>query len=112
MRPIQWHLERHWRVQWKETNVLLGQPLHPVRQALQVFTGALTEGWGAHLGDSTASGSWSVPKSQLHINFLELKAVLLALKRFQHIVEGQIALVATEDTTGVAYINKEGGNMV
>ena len=128
-RPIQWHLKRHWRVpeslekeipvpstlhphiQWwtKETNVLLGQPLHPLRHALQIFTDASREGRGAHLGDFTASGSWSVSESRLHINFLELKAVLLALKRFQHIVQGQIVLVATDNTTVVAYINKEGG---
>ena len=32
---------------------------------------------GAHtMGDSTASGVWSEPKSHLHINFLELKASL------------------------------------
>ena len=129
MRPIQWHLKRHWRVPeslekeipvpsslhphllwWtKETNVLLGQPLHPLRHAIQIFTDASKEGWGAHLGDFTASGAWSVPESHLHINFLELKAVLLALKRFQHLVQGNVVLVATDNTTVVAYINKEGG---
>ena len=53
-----------------------------------------------------ASGTWSVPESQLHINFLELKAVMLALKRFQHIVQGKIVIVATDNTTVVA--NKGG----
>ena len=93
----------------KETNVLLGQPLHPLRHAIQIFTDASKEGWGAHLGDFTARGTWSVPESHLHINFLELKAVLLALKRFQHLVQGKVVLVATDNTTVVAYINKEGG---
>ena len=88
---------------------LTGQPLHLLCHALQVFTDASSEGWGAHLGDFTANGSWSVPESRLDINFLELKAVLLALKRFQHIVQGQIVLDATDNTTVVAYINKEGG---
>ena len=129
MRPIQWHLKRHWRVPeslekeipvprslhphllwWtKETNVLTGQPLHPLSHAVQIFTDASKEGWGAHLGDYTARGIWSVPESHLHINFLELKAVLLALKRFQHLVQGKVVLVATDNTTVVAYINKEGG---
>ena len=45
--------------------------------------------WGSHLGDFTASGTCSVPESQLHINFLELNSVLLALKRFQHMVQGK-----------------------
>ena len=129
MRPIQWHLKRQWRVPeslekeipvprslhphllwWtKETNVLTGQPLHPLSHAVQIFTDASKEGWGAHLGDFTARGIWSVPESHLHINFLELKAVLLALKRFQHLVQGKVVLVATDNTTIVAYINKEGG---
>ena len=129
MRPIQWHLKQHWRIPeslekeipvprslhphllwWtKETNVLTGQPLHPLNHAVQIFTDASKEGWGAHLGDFTARGVWSVPESHLHINFLELKAVLLALKRFQHLVQGKVVLVATDNTTVVAYINKEGG---
>ena len=99
MRPIQWHLKNNWRVpeslekfiplpkslhphlQWwlQEDNVLQGQPLHPVKHALQIFTDASKEGWGTHLNEFTARGSWSVPESKLHINYLELKAVFIAL---------------------------------
>ena len=129
MRPIQWHRKNNWRVpeslekiiplprslhphlQWwlEEDNVLQGQPLHPIRHALQIFTDASKEGWGAHLNEFTARGSWSVPESKLHINYLELKAVFLALKEFQDLCVGKIVLVATDNTTVVAYINKEGG---
>ena len=69
----------------------------------------LKEGWGAHLGEHTARGAWSVPESKLHINYLELKAVFLALKEFQDLCTTKIVLVATDNTTVVAYINKEGG---
>ena len=82
MRPIQWHLKNNWRVpeslekviplprslhphlQWwlEDENILRGQPLHPIKHALQIFT-----------------------------DFLN-----------------QIVLVATDNTTVVAYINKEG----
>ena len=129
MRPIQWHLKNNWRVpealekvipvprslhphlEWwlDESNVLQGQPLHPLKHALQIFTDASKEGWGAHLGEHTARGSWSVPESKLHINFLELKAVFLALKGFQHLCTARIVLVAMDNTTVVAYMNKEGG---
>ena len=129
MRPIQWHLKNNWRVpeslekviplprslhphlQWwlEESNVLQGQPLHPIKHDLQIFTDASKEGWGAHLNELTARGSWSVPESKLHINHLELKAVFLALKEFQDLCTNQIVLVATDNTTVVAYINKEGG---
>ena len=77
MRPIQWHLKNNWRVpeslekiiplprslhphlQWwlEEDNVLQGQPLHPVRHALQIFTDASKEGWGTHLNKFTARGT-------------------------------------------------------
>ena len=62
MRLIQWHLKNNWRLpeslekvipiprslhshlQWwlKEDNVLTGQPLHPIKHALQKKGGALT----------------------------------------------------------------------
>ena len=129
MRPIQWHLKNNWRVpeslekvipvprslhphlKWwlEESNVLPGQPLHPLKHALQIFTDASKEGWGAHLNECTARGTWSVPESKLHINHLELKAVFLALKEFQDLRSNNIVLVATDNTTVVAYVNKEGG---
>ena len=129
MRPIQWHLKNNWMVpeslekvisvpkslhphlRWwlEESNMLLGQPLHPLKHALQIFTDASKEGWGAHLDEHTAMGQWSLPESKLHINHLELKAVFLALKEFQTLVFNKTVLVATDNTTVVAYINKEGG---
>ena len=65
MRPIQWHLKNNWRVpetmektipipkslhphlEWwlEESNVITGQPLHPLKHALQIFTDASKEGW-------------------------------------------------------------------
>ena len=132
MRPIQWHLKNNWRVpeslekvipvpkslhphlRWwlEESNVLLGQPLHPLKHALQMFTDASKEGWGAHLDEHTARGSWSLPESKLHINHLELKAVFLALKEFRTLCYNKTVLIATDNTTVVAYINKEGGDEV
>ena len=122
MRPIQRHLKNNWRVpesleslhphlQWwlEEKNILTGQPLHPIKHALQIFTDASTEGWGAHLNKHTARGTWSMPESKLHKNYLELKAVLLALREFQSLSSNNIVLIATDNTTVVSYINKEGG---
>ena len=128
MRPIEWHLKNNWRVpeslekvipipwslhphlQWwvQEDNVLTGQPLHPIKHALQIFTDTSKEGWGADLNKHTARGAWSLPESKLHINYLEQKAVCLALKEFQDLCADNIVLVATDNTTVVSYINKEG----
>ena len=129
MRPIQWHLKNNWRVpetmektipipkslhphlEWwlEESSVITGQPLHPLKHALQIFTGASKEGWGAHLNEHIARGNWSLPESKVHINYLDLKAVFLALKEFQALCTNNIVLIATDNTTVVAYINKEGG---
>ena len=129
MRPIQWHQKKHWHApeslekvipippslhvhlrRWLDpAKVLSGQPLHPLQHALQLFTDASNEGWGAHLGDYMAKGVWLESESALHINLLELKAVLLALKRFERLCCNQIVLVCTDNTTVVSYINKEGG---
>ena len=106
--PIPRSLHPHLQWWMEESNVLQGQPLHPVKHALQIFTDASKEGWGAHL-ERTARGSWSIPESKLHVNYLELKAVFLALKEFQDLCLGKIVLVATDNMTVVSYINKEGG---
>ena len=66
-------LHTHLKLWLQETNVLQDQPLHPLSHALQIFTDASREGWGAHLGDLIASGTWSLPQSKLHIKYLALK---------------------------------------
>ena len=62
---IQWWLDGE--------NILTGQPLHPIKHALQIFTNTSKEGWGAQLNECTARGTWSLPEIKLHINYLELK---------------------------------------
>ena len=47
--------------------------------------------------------------SKLHINYLELKEVFLALQEFQDLCIHKIVLVETDNTTVVSYINREGG---
>ena len=56
-----------------------------------------------------ARATWSPPGSKLHINYLELKAVLSGLKRVPKPLLNKIVPVATDNTTVVSYINKEGG---
>ena len=64
--------------------------------ALQIFTDVTRKGWGAHLGGLTTRGGWSLPESKLHINYLELKAVFLALQEFQNICSNGMVLIATD----------------
>ena len=88
--------------------MLQGQPLHPLKHALQPFTNASKEGWATHLNEHTARGTWSLQESQLHINYLKLKVVFWALKEFQNLFQNNLVLIAMENTTVVSYLNKEG----
>ena len=77
--------------------------------SIQLLTDASNEGWGAHLEPSSIQGLWSPQEKRLHINILELKAAFLALRRFKDQCQDQTVLVATDNSTVVAYINKQGG---
>lgn len=76
----------------------------------KVFTtDASNSGWGALLEANPASGFWSAPERRLHINCLELLAVFLALKTFLPAIRRHHVLVRMNNTTVVAYINRQGG---
>ena len=129
MRPFQFHLKEHWRfpqsldnlLPWTETisahlewwqnptNVMKGADLHPKDHSIQLFTDTSNEGWGAHLEQTSTKGLWSDREKRLHINVLELKAVSLALQRFKDQCQNQTVLVAIDNSTVVAYINKQEG---
>jgi hypothetical protein len=85
-----------------------GVPLIPFQAQATIFTDASTVGWGAHLEGEEVSGTWAVPP-QSHINVLEMRAVTLALKHFGPQLEGKRILIATDNTTVLAYINHQGG---
>ena len=128
MRPFQFHLKEHWRfpqlntlLPWTETisahlewwqnptNVMKGSDLHPKDHSIQLVTDTSNEAWGAHLEQTSTKGLWSDREKRLHINVLELKAVSLALQRFKDQCQNQTVLVATDNSTVVAHINKQGG---
>ena len=108
MRSIQCHLKTtggfqshpHLKRWLEESNVLQHQPLQPLKYALQTFTDASKERWGAHLNKHTATGTWSLPESKLYISYLELKAVFFTLNEF---CENSRVLIAKDNTTVVAY---------
>ena len=129
MRPFQFHLKEHWRypqlldnlLPWTEaiaahldwwqnpSNVMKGADLHAKDHSIQLFTDASNEDWGAQLDQNSTKGLWSDREKRLHINVLELKAVSLALRDLKDQCQNQTVLVATDNSTVVAYINKQGG---
>ena len=106
--PVPRTLHPHKKWWLEESEMLQGQPLHPLKHALQLFTDSSKEGWSIHSNDHTPRGTSSLPESKQHINYLELKLVFLALKELQDLCKNKIVLIATDNTTVVAYINKEG----
>ena len=128
MRPFQFHFKEHWRypqsldslLPWTEmisahpdwwqnpANVMRGADLHP-DHSIQLITDTSNEGWGAHLNQSSTKGLCSDKEKRLHINVLELKVVSLALRSFKDQCQNQTVLVLTDNSTMVAYINKQGG---
>ena len=93
----------------KSLNGMKGADLHPNDHSIQLFTDASNEGWGSHLDQNFTKGLWSDREKRLHINVLELKVVSLALRDFKDQCQNQTVLVATDNSTVVAYINKQGG---
>ena len=65
---------------WQDPRFLTsGIPLRTFQAKFTIFTDASTQGWGAHMGDSQISGTWTHADGKLHINCLELKAIFHAL---------------------------------
>ena len=57
------------------------------------------------------SGVWSAQEKLLHINLLEMKALFLALQAFQEDVAGHHVTAMCDNSTVVAYVNKQGGTV-
>ena len=97
-------------IQWLNRDFLFTMvPLCRPQPDLFLFTDASLVGWGAPMGDLSASGLWSAYWQTQHINVLELRAVMLALKSFLQIIPNCHILLSTDNTTVAAYLNKEGG---
>ncbi|CAG2243241.1 unnamed protein product [Mytilus edulis] len=131
IRPLQFYLHQHWLpatqnwefpvpiihqelcphlVWWtSQANVLRGQLLSSPVPNQTLFTDASNLGWGAYLEGLSVSGVWTPDLLKEHINILEMKAVLLALSHFQSLLQNKSLVLATDNTTVVAYLRNQGG---
>ena len=70
-----------------------------------VITVASCSGWSALEPEGfMCHGVWQQNQSQLHINILEMKAILLALSEFQHILSNSSVMIVTDSSSVVAYL--------
>ena len=94
---------------WKSAhNVLRRAPVTLTEPDTQLFTDASNIGWGAHWNTLTVSGVWTTTEKTLHINILELEAIHRAMLHWLRKPMGLTVLVASGNSTVVAYINKQG----
>lgn len=83
----------------------------PVNRGLPVVTvksDASKNGWGAECNGDTTGGMWTNVEAQSHINCLELKAALFALKVFCREMSDSHIQLMTDNSTTVACINHLG----
>ena len=75
---------------------------------LTLTSDASKKGWGATLGSKRAQGLWTQSETGLHINVLELKVALFALRSFaQHLRKVHVHM-KMDNRRAVAYIQKMG----
>ena len=92
-------------------DTLPSRSLHPFYADVDLFTDASDSGWGAWTSAGLeTSGTWSSSEQQSHINVRECLAVLFGLQCFFRAASGIGILVRCDNTTVVAYINKQGGS--
>ena len=98
-------------LQWWSSleNISKGTPMGPFSPDYAVFTDASMTSWGAHCEDLTFSGDWSPQERHRSINQLELLAVIRTLEALPPHFSGSKLMLATDNSTTVAYINKFGG---
>ena len=101
-----WEALRWWKV---PSNIRQGVRLGPIFRREVITTDASNQGWGAVWNGTGTRGVWSGPWRSAHINALELRAVDLALRHFLPVLLGKHVLVRSDNTTVVAYINRQGG---
>ena len=132
MRSLQWHLKMHWSPESDPPSLPVALPEEARRDLswwmvrdhlltgvrfgtpapdLHLYSDASSSGWGAHLLDQNVSGVWSAQEKLLHINLLEMKALFLGLQAFQEVLAGHHVTAMCDNSTVVAYVNKQGGTV-
>lgn len=90
----------------------LKNSLMPIRDDSFLFemeSDSSLSGWGAVTSGSQTRGFWTKEERKLHINILELRAVLNGLQSLLPMASNCQVLLRVDNTTAVSYINRQGG---
>ena len=99
-------VELHW---WLKHLKNANQSMQDIPVGCTTQTDVSEQGWGATDGNTPTGGRCSSLERN-HINILELKAILLALKSyFRHNCNFKHVYILNDNSTALAYINNMGG---
>lgn len=96
--------------EWQRTLGTASKVYREILPDLTVYTDASTTGWGCHQWESNLhyGEEWCIDLKRLHINILELEAVLLALKHLKRRVKGKHIHLFIDNTTAISCLKKGG----
>lgn len=96
-------------LKWWIDNILNAyNDIYVKQPQISISSDASLAGWGGVCNDKKAGGAWKAEDQLCHINFLELKAALFALKSFGSILQNKHVRILLDNTTAVACINHMG----
>ena len=96
-------------ITWWKTNIMESfSPILRDNPTIELYADASSYGWGESLGSISSGGQFKTDEQKLHINILELKAVLFGLRALCRNIEGSHILLHIDNSSAVAAINKMG----
>ena len=94
---------------WIEDIDMASRPITFGNQDIAITPDASNFGWGTVCNGTKTGGPWAKDEADSHINYLEMKAVLLGLKSLYNNTTGKHIRVQSDNTTTVSYISEVGG---
>ena len=129
MRPLQFSLHQQWPDRRRKLAKLMvtstvkdavlwwldqdrlhqGVSLEVKTPSVHLWTDASLAGWGGHTSSWQASGLWDATERHLHINALEIRAMLKCLQLLPSLEKGTVVALQGDNTTALAYVRNLGG---
>lgn len=94
---------------WLSEERSIPKPILISKPVMTIFSDASLRGWGAHTNSCSTGGQWTKHEKANHINWLELKACMLALQSFANDLLSCTIHVKLDSVTAIAYLHKQGG---
>ena len=94
---------------WRDNTLSTKKTLLMAKPAVHLYSDSSLSGWGAWREEHQSQGTWSTDEQTMHINVLELKAVLKGLQTLCDDCTDCHIQIHTDNTTTIAYIKNYGG---